>query len=104
MIFCELPYQLFWITFSLMFLSLLFARKRIPEKVQEYLAMIDYLSKSAGLSRAERKTVYLELLEVVCKQAPLVIDFESLKKAHASAISKIKQHNGSNSPRDAAVA
>jgi hypothetical protein len=56
-------YQMVGITFTIFFIPLLWSRHRIPEDTLSELALIDKLIKRSGLSRSERRLVYLEILE-----------------------------------------
>jgi hypothetical protein len=85
-----LYYSLFGFCFCLLFGPLLIGRTQLPEPVQEYLTFIATVIKSAGLSREERKGIYLQLLEIILHTNPKFasIDLDKIKQLHQVAMKK----------------
>ncbi len=76
------PYQAVGIIFVVLFVPLLLPSRAVPEPIRVELALVDQLVKLAGLNKAERQLVYLDLLRVASKKGAFTsqLDIEEIKK------------------------
>jgi hypothetical protein len=88
-------YQLAGISFFLFFFPLLF--NSVPENVRETLTLIRIVARKARLTRAERKLIYIAMLQQICESQSITssIDFRALK---ASTTREIEQLLKSREP------
>ncbi|MGL4963187.1 MAG: hypothetical protein ACRC67_18290 [Inquilinus sp.] len=76
------PAHMIALAFVLLFCSLLLPRKGVPEPVRVELALVEELVNKAGLNKAERHHIYLEVLNVTMQKGHLSssIDLQAIKK------------------------
>lgn len=78
----KLPsYQAVGLIFVLLFIPLLLPSQSVPEPIRIELALLEQLVKLAGLNKAERQLIYLDLLRVASKSGTFTsqIDIEAIK-------------------------
>lgn len=79
----KLPaYQAVGIIFVLLFATLLFPNKSVPEPIRVELALLEQLVKLAGLNKAERQLVYLDLLNAASRKGVFKsqLDVDAIKR------------------------
>jgi hypothetical protein len=80
----------FGIWFCFLFAPLLIGKTKLPEPVQEYLKLLATVMDSAGLSKQERKLVYLELIELILSTNPK-LGLKNLDEIKARQLASIKK-------------
>jgi len=82
-----LEYSLLGLSFCLLFLPLLFS-PTVPEPVAERITVIETVAKVSGLSKAEKRLLYLDLLEVILKSNKIIprLDLSRIREAHEAKI------------------
>jgi hypothetical protein len=87
-----LEYSLFGLSFCLLFFPLLF-RPTVPEPIAERIMVIETIAKAGGLSKPEKRLLYLDLLEVIVKSDKNIprLDLSKVREEHEAKIkSRVK--------------